>query len=1249
MSTPIWSLSPGPACELGKLIVQVVGKDHPEEQKLVLCTDNNEVEGQQDLYEKAFCSSVLHVWDCHGPGKRQLWLEIASTDGAPIRLPLLADVRATTRQADAQWNQIVPVLPFVSLPGSKNAQDHGTPVLARPGFVYVFYENRLWRELEVRLTDGKTTYRDVDVAQYRLETGFDAVVRLPTGKPLDDIWLPAVWNDQPVSGLQVCFSEVQLSAERLQRLEEDPALREQRCKNLYQPGCSNQRFKDLYAGKPDGLAMLEAFSRFDIHDAANNAAHTRAKVVKLNLESGFFPVSVAAPQRARAPGLEWLLDHPARYLCDLSGEFHAAAGEAAKAFLQACEQGTSENNALVRHTQLLELGAVADALEENSLEAWQAQPGAVDVLARARQRQLCGVLLEDPRYRLRHLKMRLDTCHELLKLCAGHATRRAHHGSALLVQQLVVPGHLHGKPNPLHESLKRLGEEGRRAINRSTAVLKRTMVWRHMGNAQDLLVGALQQPITQQTLADHLSLEGFEYLAALLTLVQTLATLAAPPSRLDPLAPSGSLVDAVSGASFYTPAITPGQQWLSDLAHNAEAPLHRMLWPACDLEQVCKPYEPPVQAAENKGDGHYRPCELATLENTASPSPVAAATLDATIVANLLAGPSLNSFLITTGKNVNSALMNIYETLQGAVDTAVGATEAAERALAQASNKGNASDATYPRPKDRLEIARERLGTGPRPVSVELHAQGIEQLRSLLPATWGGVYFLPRNQVTEAHYLFGREDLPSRAAMPKTQYGEFVNHRGEQFGDARHNYWPQAPVTPGKHLVLVMPHAHPTAQWVSRMNRHLVTQQAAAEVEAGNQAAAPNTPLGHAIEQHGKRMSAAVYKVLDSLPFSTAVLMVEVWNVRTEIENAGQTTREKGQFRSYAGRYGASIDLIIAVEALTVKLAGKDSVLGGARHTLFKIPEANATQWLGETVGKRLNLSVTVRLLVTTPAALVFAGLNLYDAWYAWQWNDQAMYGYLLMAPGAVAGGAAGWITATPILGLTPLGWASLLLIGIGATLVLWLGSTPLDDWLEKGPFGSDGGSASHLKDPEEAFYRLISLLSGIRIAVLKNPLFEPEAKSDPGGQVPLYVRSSNTLIRIESRLPGLLGGLGQMGIQADCRLREVVMDTFQGTPVPVRNTVADSPSTPNAQRLYNDALELYVQTPQGGQLTLSTYRYYEWAVRAQFILKTPSATRYFPAPGVKDPTEFGPEYSRPDFGETNRPFWADEQKYKAQ
>ncbi|MFS2196860.1 hypothetical protein ACCD02_32610, partial [Pseudomonas sp. Pseusp88] len=155
-------------------------------------------------------------------------------------------------QVDAQWNQLVPVLPFVSLPGAKSADDHGTPVLARPGFVYVFYQGKAWRELEVRLTDGKTTYHDVNIARYRQETGFINGERNVTGQPLEDIWLPARWNDQPVRDLQLCFSEIQLPAARLHRLEQDAGLRGQRCKTLQDLTCTTQRINDLYTRKPDG-------------------------------------------------------------------------------------------------------------------------------------------------------------------------------------------------------------------------------------------------------------------------------------------------------------------------------------------------------------------------------------------------------------------------------------------------------------------------------------------------------------------------------------------------------------------------------------------------------------------------------------------------------------------------------------------------------------------------------------------------------------------------------------------------------------------------------------------------------------------------------------------------------------------------------------------------------------------------------------------------------------------------------------
>ncbi|POY77215.1 hypothetical protein BKM09_030240 [Pseudomonas amygdali pv. morsprunorum] len=57
-----------------------------------------------------------------------------------------------------------------------------------------------------------------------------------------------------------------------------------------------------------------------------------------------------------------------------------------------------------------------------------------------------------------------------------------------------------------------------------------------MLSAQDALVASLKQSATEQMLADHLSLEGFDYVAAMYELSRTLATLALLPSNVDPLA-----------------------------------------------------------------------------------------------------------------------------------------------------------------------------------------------------------------------------------------------------------------------------------------------------------------------------------------------------------------------------------------------------------------------------------------------------------------------------------------------------------------------------------------------------------------------------------------------------------------------------------------------------------------------------------------------------------------------------------------
>src|SRR5690606_6311020 len=125
----------------------------------------------------------------------------------------------------------------------------------------------------------------------------------------------------------------------------------------------------------------------------------------------------------------------------------------------------------------------------------------------------------------------------------------------------------------------------------------------------------------------------------------------------------------------------------------------------------------------------------------------------------------------------------------------------------------------------------------------------------------------------------------------------------------------------------------------------------------------------------------------------------------------------------------------------------------------------------------------------------------LYDAWYAWRWNDDAMWGYLLMAGGAAIGVVSGFFVGTATL-LGPAGWLALLLIGSGAGIVYWLSSTPLEDWLGNGPFG-DNRKHPHLQEPKEAFYRLLGLFAGPTVQVETNPDYRPNAKLDSGDSVP--------------------------------------------------------------------------------------------------------------------------------------------------
>ncbi|MEO6679876.1 MAG: toxin VasX [Pseudomonas sp.] len=1229
--TRLGKLTSGPGCERDKLIVQVIGTGHSKDQRLLI-VDRSGVEPLQTLTEEAVCEterltsvhSELFVWDWSAQLKHQLWLEIATSKGPPIRLPLLEDVRVTPRQLEAQWNQIVPILPFVALPGTRSRHDLGTPVLCRSGYVYVFYRDRLWRELEVRQDDELTTYRDIDLQAYRLNQAFSSDYRQASGVDLSDIWLPATWNNLPAEAVQLCFSEIQLSVARLKRLEEDPALRAQRCQSPALQ-CESQTFERLFDQQPDGQAMLEAFSGFNLWDAQASDAATKASITWRNLASRAFPVGLVAPQRARQSGFEYVLEHSGRYVCDLSGQFAAQRKTEAQACLDQWEQGaapalpdTFESSAWADC-----LTALLDQLREKTPNAdeadlWQPQPTVVDVLEATRQRRVCGVLLEDPRHRVRHLVSQIQQQQQLLTLYAERASLHPHHASAVMVQQLIVPATIGGQKNPLHACFDKVKEAGRRDINRFTATAERALLWQQLNMAQTLLAECLQQPVTQQTLADHLSLDGFDYLAALFAVSQVFASLATVPAQLDPLAKNGDVTNAVTGLSLYSPTASVGQTLLNDIAHDPAHPLHGMLWPAVSEAELDAPYQPPAENTVNDGDGRLRPQHLAVFETEPGPYYPQVEHLDGHLLEGLLASGTLNSTLTGQSKAAVGTLVSIYENLAGAVETASSAV---------------------------------KTPTAPAPTSAYLHGLGVGLLRSLMPNTFGEIYLINRRDADpQRYYIFGLSDVPAGDQRPRRVMGEYLDAQGRplKVGKAADVFETPSTSRVGSYKLLVMPVEHPTVRSLSALNQRINAVHKA-DVEARG---TDNTQVKGALQQgvdgHTDLANSRVYRVLNSLPFAAGVLMLEVWNVRTEINSFKQTTREKGAGRAVVGAGGTLVDLAIALEMLTVKLAGSQSALAVGRKVLFKISNETAKA-LGP-LGERFVKEFTGRLIAQITSGLVFTGVSLMDALHAWRWGDDAMWGYLVMAVGGGISALSSLLAPTvAFLGLGPAGWVALILIIIGAGIAWWLSDKPIEEWLVNGPFGTRVHSDNaHLLDPQSGFYYLTSLFADIRISVESNPEFVPKAKIDIHAKMPFPVISSNTCIRIESNLPGLISNFGTLNINVHCRLNtfEVKGGRIKGETVSFKKLTNSQLVSPIAQRPLPHGLELFFTTPPNYAFDLATHSSgveQQWQVRAQCVLEQKNQRWHFPAPPPKNGTPFNESHKKANFDAMGKSYWADE------
>ncbi len=174
-------------------------------------------------------------YDDNNPG--DLVLSIPKRDGGAITLPLLRCARSNIEQEEHQENTLMRVKPLAEIDNNLPISTGHTRVntgkgvaLLRPGYLYIFRNDELWRELEI---DPAGMMSDVDLNQTRKEfhnsESSDNSSRPSEGKWLTDILVPVFLQGRAVMHqTRMAYSEVQWDWSYIRYLEKSNRAREAR-------------------------------------------------------------------------------------------------------------------------------------------------------------------------------------------------------------------------------------------------------------------------------------------------------------------------------------------------------------------------------------------------------------------------------------------------------------------------------------------------------------------------------------------------------------------------------------------------------------------------------------------------------------------------------------------------------------------------------------------------------------------------------------------------------------------------------------------------------------------------------------------------------------------------------------------------------------------------------------------------------------------------------------------------------------
>lgn len=322
--------------------------------------------------DKPISEGTRKKTDYENAQKSRLAINLKRTDGGELQIPILVDAKTTTEEEKYQHNTLLAVTPLARLPGHDKLNETLQGALPRPGRIYVFLKNKLWRELE---TDGKGQLLEVDVAHWRkIAAGRgNADKRVPVCVSQYLILVPMFLQGRFVGDqLSMAYSELPWTWEYIEWLESDAGRITARSQNMAPAWAAaageqqNWKASLIYPATPvKGLVKGLRARDFNIESALEDPAEftpafaafpADALIMKLEQRKQELALKLKRPTSSALPGVETgpdvlaqnkLVDYP--HLVGMILDDPLFALRHATAQIRECVDYLQTLNALVPH------------------------------------------------------------------------------------------------------------------------------------------------------------------------------------------------------------------------------------------------------------------------------------------------------------------------------------------------------------------------------------------------------------------------------------------------------------------------------------------------------------------------------------------------------------------------------------------------------------------------------------------------------------------------------------------------------------------------------------------------------------------------------------------------------------------------------------------------------------------------------------------------------------------------------------